>query len=199
MPSRQSDSTEPTEENAGVFLSTRKRKEAPRRPCLASVATEPRKVPVTGQEDDLEPPRDRMPLKKSSIVQEIYVTRGQERSLRRLLEEQPDLFEALLKLVNSKGEGVTDQQRHELRRRLVVARDHSPLPWVKPVLEAAFRLVGDGICLVDPLAARTPEDAERIEQVDELLKQQRRKRMARFLKGDDLEGDGKGKGGGRLL
>ncbi len=199
MPSRESDSTEPTEDNAGIPLSKRTRTQPPHPARKARAATMLRQKPVTEKKKDLEPPREKMPLKNSGISQEIWETRSDERHLRELLEERPDLFQALRSLVDGQSEGVTDHQRRELRRKLVVASDYSPLPWVKPILDAAFRQTPDGPCLVDPLDVRTPDEAARLEQVDTLLKQQRRERLVRIFKGQELEDDEKGTGGGRSI
>ena len=110
----------------------------------------------------------------------------------------PTCFKHFADLVDGQAEAVTQQQRRELRARHFLARDSSPLPGPKSIIQAAFRQVGDGPCLVDPIDVRTPEDAARLRQVDELIEQQQQERMVRlfdrFTKPRGGSDKGKGKG-----
>jgi hypothetical protein len=169
MPSHESEATEPTNENSGTPLSKRKRKESPLGPRMARAATLLRRKRLTKGKDDPKPPRDATwPLKKTGETMEIPDAIWHADHLRRLLEEDPALFQALHHLVEGRDKEVSKEQRRALRRDwLLVGRDYSPHPWVISTMKAALRQSADGPCIVDPLDVRTPEDEAFVRRVED--------------------------------
>ena len=123
--------------------------------------------------------------------------RNWEEDLREFLEEKPGHFRALHALVEGRSEEVTERQRRDLRRWGYLSRDLSPLPGVKAVMDAAVRQTPDGLCLVDPVNVKTPEEAEAVQRLDEQSDEQYKrnlKRLAQYFR--ERENDGKGEGEG---
>jgi hypothetical protein len=172
MPGRESQ-----EENADASLSKRRNPQLPDVPRLARAATWIGLDTVPEKKDDLTPPRDRMPLKKSGVQKEIAWTRRFEKHIRKLSEKRPDQFQVLHRLLEGDIEDVTEKQFGELRLAGYLAPDNSPLPWVKDIMTAALRRAGDGLCIVDPLDVRTPEEVATVQRVDEQLEAIHAKRL----------------------
>lgn len=169
MPSRESESKEPTEENADAPLSKRRNMQLPYVPRLARAGTLIGQGPVARKKDDLTPPRDRMLLKKSGEKVEVRWAQMWEARVRKLLEKHPWHFQTLHRLVEGDKENVSKRQLKELREWGYLAPDYSPLPGVQAVMHAAFRLTPDGPCIVDPLDVKTSEDMAIMQRVDDQL------------------------------
>jgi hypothetical protein len=154
------------------------------------------------QEDEKEKKpahRQELPLKKGGDRLEMVDARAWEEMLRRLLEREPERFQALRAIVEGRPDEASPQHRRDLRSRGYLSRDGSPHPRVKTVLAAALRDTPDGPAIVDPFDVRSTEDAAALRQADDQLaafKRKMEKRVLRDMKRLKDEDD-KDKGVGR--
>ena len=180
MPSQEPKATEPTDENVGVFLSKRTRKEAPFAPRVARGVTLLRRRRLRKGKDE---PRPTWRLKNTGEASEISEARRDAEHIRRLSEADPGLFRALQDLVEGRDRDVSRQQRRALREEwLLLGRDLAPHPWVTSIMKAALRRVPDGPCVVDPLDVRTAEDAAHIQRVENEARRRSEEWMVRCYK-----------------
>jgi len=143
---------------------------------------------------DRRPIEQELPL-KSGARWTIKIAKGWEDILRNLLEDHPDHFRALVSLIQGRPEAVTEQQFRDLRKWGYLARDRSPLPGARAIIEAAYRETPDGPALVESLDVRTPADAALYTRAEEQLDRLRATALDRAIR--DLDNDQPEKRGGR--
>jgi hypothetical protein len=136
-----------------------------------------------------------LPLKNGAGQMKVGTALVFSEGLRQLQERHPDQFRALWALVNGRSEEASTEQRRALRRLWYLKRDGSLNSNIKAIMLAAVRETPDGLCLVNPLDLRTPEDAayvERFEQQREARGSQGPERLRRWLFGED-KGEDRGR------
>jgi hypothetical protein len=117
----------------------------------------------------------KMPLKNGGEM-ELGCAHSMEEWVRSLLERDPEHYQALRALVEGRHEEVSVQHIRDLHDWGFLVSDRTPIPGVQAIMEAAHRDTPDGPTLVDPLAVRTPEAAELVQEYDD--KYERRKLKA---------------------
>jgi hypothetical protein len=93
-------------------------------------------------------------------------------------------------LVERRPEEVTEQQSRDLRKWGFLARDRSPLPGARAIIEAAYRETPEGPVIVDPIDVSNPEHAATLQRAEDQLERIRKgglDRLIRRLKDDDRE------------
>ncbi len=110
MPSR-----EFQEEDSDASLSKRRNMQPPPIPAIGRAVTWIGLETVSETNDDLNAPRDAMPLKRSGEKMEIRWAQFWADEMRKLLEEHPDHFQALHRLAEGNKEGVSEGHFRELR------------------------------------------------------------------------------------
>lgn len=136
-----------------------------------------------------------LPLKGSGDLMDVLHSTTWAERLRGLLESKPEYFQSLLKLLNKETENIDRNHIKRLRKWGYLDRELRPLPGIPEVLSASLRTVGDGLCIVDPIDAKSPDDLAAIEQLDQQFRRQEGrglKILARRLL--DEKGDNKGRG-----
>jgi hypothetical protein len=108
-----------------------------------------------------------LPLKNGAGQMEAGWVRNWEKSMRSLLEQNPEHFRALYAVVEGRSEEVDKALIRDLKRWAYIRRDGSPHPDVRAVMVAAVRETPDGLSLVDPVDVRTPEQAAAVKRFDE--------------------------------
>ena len=116
---------------------------------------------------DEEKKRPEFPLKGSGEPADVAVIRIWERAVRRLLEENPALFQSLRSLVEGRKDEVPKEHVQELRHELFLNRDRSVLPGPRAIIETCYRETADGPCIVDPFDVKTTADAARLQEAEE--------------------------------
>jgi hypothetical protein len=98
------------------------------------------------------------PLKNGAGEMDLGMARFWEEKLRELLEQHPKHFHKLRALAEGQNPEIDTRTLSRLRRWGYLTQDLSPLPGVLQVLKASVRDSADGVCVVDPLELKTPED-----------------------------------------
>ncbi len=117
----------------------------------------------------------KMPLKSGGEM-ELGWARSWEEDLRLLLERHPEHYRTLQALVDGRREEASDQHIRDLQKGPFLDEAGMPRPDVQAIMKAAHRDTPDGPTLVDPLAVRTPEAAELVQEHDD--KYEKRKMTA---------------------
>jgi hypothetical protein len=136
------------------------------------------------------PAEYQLPLKNTGEQIEVIEARLWENKIRKLLEQDPGHFQALVSLVEGRPDEVSKEQVRDLRKWLFLARDGSPLPGAKAIIQAAYRKTPDGPAVVDPLDVRTAEEIETFLRAEKQLKKREERgldRIIRKLSGEDKE------------
>jgi hypothetical protein len=100
----------------------------------------------------------------------------------------------------------------KLRNNLFLYRDRSVLPGIRAIIETCYRETPDGPCIVDPFDVKSPADAVRLQEAEDLDARLTRPNLEKLLRAatdkefrkrlfiegrDDDEGEDKGKGKGK--
>ena len=172
---------------------------APSRGVGSRCITRPEERPAQPKEGPLteEEKRPKLPLKKAGALMDVELASLVVMQLRRLLEEHPREFQALVALADGRTEEVSRTTITMLHKDRYVRRDGSLLPVIAEVLRAAYRpATPDGPCVVDALDLRGAEDAATVERVEKKRETRARKGPRRLLRdlsredGDEDRGRG---------
>jgi hypothetical protein len=129
--------------------------------------------------------------------------RIQWRDLTALLQQEPDLFRALLALALGRPEAMSAEHRKRLRYiGGFLERDGSIIPYVRDVLLSAYQETAEGPVLVNPFILESEEQAREFERRDNeaadwLLRELRKKEDAGKPLPERKRKDNKGRPPGR--
>jgi hypothetical protein len=127
--------------------------------------------------------RPKLPLKQVGGLMDVEVANLVVTQLRRLLEEHPSEFEALIALADGRKKGVSRAAIAMLHKDRYVRKDGSLLPVVAEVLRAAYRpATPDGPCIVDAFDLSCAEDAATVEKVEQEREERARKGPGRLIR-----------------
>ncbi len=153
---------------------------------------QPREGPLTKEEK-----RPKLPLKRTGGLIDVGLASAAVTHLRRLLEEHPREFQALVAVADGRQEEVSRATLAMLHKAGYVRKDGSPLPVVAEVLLAAYRPdTPDGPCVVDALDLGGSEDAATVARLEKKREDRARKGPRRLLRdlsrqeGDEDRGRG---------
>jgi hypothetical protein len=125
----------------------------------------------------------KLPLKNGGGLMDIELANATVTHLRRLLEETPHEFQALVMLVDGRKEQVSAASIEFLRDGYFLAEDGSPLPVIAKVLPAAYRPdAPDGPCIVDPLDLQSPQDVDLVQRVEDAREKRAREGPGQLLR-----------------
>ncbi len=133
-----------------------------------------------------------MPLKRSGERRELGTTRFWEDYVRRLLEQHPAHFRALVSLVKGNTEDVTEQRTEDLKEWLFLEVDRTVKPGARDIIETAYRETPDGPTIVDPFDVRNTADAATLQRANEERVERQKggaERLRRAIFGRDNDKD----------
>jgi len=128
-------------------------------------------------EDEADHPKyPSVPLKRGAGEMDMGWVRSWETILRRLSEQQPEQFQALVAMHEGRTDVVSKDMRKELRKCGYLGRRLSVLPSVSAVLSASLRKTEDGLCVVDPVDINI-DNLKVIVSTEALITQQKQNAM----------------------
>ena len=149
--------------------------------CVTRIADWPSQPMEGPLEEEEQVPK--LPLKNGGGLMDVEVANAAVISLRRLLDENPHEFQALVALVDGRKVQVSATSIEFLRNHYFLAEDGSPLPVIAKVLHAAYRPdTPDGPCIVDPLDLHGPQDVALVQSVEEAREKRAREGPGQLLR-----------------
>jgi hypothetical protein len=135
-----------------------------------------------------------LPLKGGGDM-DVSTARAWEGHLRRLTEENPNHFDALISMIYGNNDNIDVSIIQDLKAWRYLKQDGSVNPDIAAVMKAGFRATGDGPCIVDPIAPATSDQAAALKAHDDRYEA----RMGAFADRifDEIKRKGKDPSGGR--